>query len=157
MNISRILGIAVSTLILGSGALFAQTAPKAEDGKEKKPRVERPERPERETAAMKEARAKDFQFRVEMLNLMVKNGKMEKAHADYLISRMRNEKAFKDANPEWVKYEFRPMPAHFAPGPQGFGHGQMQGPRMAPGHRMAPPHMKSGPGQKKENAPKPQP
>ena len=154
MNISRILCIAVSTLVLGSGALFAQTAPRTEDGKEKKPRAERPERPERETAEMKEARAKEFQFRVEMLNLMAKNGKMEKAHADYLISRLRNEKAFKDANPEWVKYEFHPMP-HFAPGAQGFGHGQMQGPRMAPGQRMMPPHMKPGHGQKKENAPKP--
>jgi hypothetical protein len=134
MKISRILSIAAGTLVLGSGALFAQAAPGA--GKEARgaPGEKRIERPERETAEMREKRARNHQFRVDMINLMVRNGKMEKAHGDYLINRLRNEKAFKDANPEWVKYD---RMARFAPGRQGFDRRHTQGARMAPNHRFS--------------------
>ncbi|MDR2734406.1 MAG: hypothetical protein LBC99_07180 [Spirochaetota bacterium] len=98
MRTNTILSIATGLVVFGSGALFAQPAPKADPKQEKKV--------ERETAEMKEARTRDYQFQVDMINLMIKNGKMEKAHGDYILKRLAAEKAFKDANPEWVKYGF---------------------------------------------------
>jgi len=139
MKTNKMLSIAVGLVVLGSGALFAQPAPKAGPGQEKKI-----ERPERETAEMKEARAKDYQFRVDMINLMVKNGKMEKARGDYALKLLAAEKAFKDANPEWVKYGFhfgqqgRAMQPGQKPGVRGPGH--VPGKPGQPGAR--PPHEK---------------
>jgi len=140
MKTNKILSIAVGLVVLGSGALFAQPTPKAAPGQEKKI-----ERPERETAEMKEARAKDYQFRVDMINLMVKNGKMEKAHGDYTLKLLAAEKAFKDANPEWVKYGFHfGQPGQMQPGQKPGVSGHFPGP--TPGRQgqpgVRPPHEK---------------
>jgi len=126
MTIKSMLCVAVSSLVLGSGALFAQPAPGAAAGNKaesNKDRKERPLRPERETPEMKEARVKAYQSRVDAIKLLVKEGKMEKERGEYLLKFLAVEKAFKDANPEWVKYGF-----HDRAAPQGKGDGK-QAPR----------------------------
>jgi len=74
-------------------------------------RGERKTRPvvERETDEMKVIRHKAYDLRVERLKLAVKDGKIDQARADFILKRMGNEKAFKDANPEWTKYDRRGM------------------------------------------------
>jgi hypothetical protein len=62
---------------------------------------------ERETPEMKVVRHKFYEARIEALKLAVKNGKVEQARADFMLKRMANQQAFKDANPEWTKYDRR--------------------------------------------------
>jgi len=115
MKMTRTVGTALMAMILGSGMLAAQPARRGEPGEAKKI-----ERPQSETPEMKAKRHKMHEFRVEMLNLMVKHGKIDKARAEFMIKKMNNEKAFKDANPEWVKYQRRhPAMKHGKPGKKG--------------------------------------
>jgi len=111
----QIVALALMATVLGTGLLAAEPARRGDQGDRK-----RIERPQTETPEMKAQRHKRHEFRVEMLNLMVKHGKIEKARAEFMIKKMNNEKAFKDANPEWVKYQRRhPGMKHGKPGKKG--------------------------------------
>ena len=102
---SAVLALAVgSTMLAAQGTGERMAHPK--DG-DKKQTMQK--RPDSETPEMKMKRHKATEFRVEMINLMVKYGKIEKARGDFIIREIANEKAFKDANPEWVKYGRGPM------------------------------------------------
>lgn len=101
MKLKRTLALAAMGVFLGVGMLAAQPVMK----KDAKPDCTKIERPQRETDEMKSLRHKQYEFRVDMLNLMVKHNRMDKARAEFMLKKMKNTKAFKDANPEWVKYQ----------------------------------------------------
>ena len=105
--------ILLATLALFFGAMFLTAADT------------RAARPDRETEAMKASRHKATEASIEKIGQSVKNGKMKQARADFLILWINNVRAFKDANPEWVKYgRFIQVP----PGPHGGRHpGSPQG------------------------------
>ena len=105
MKLFKILTGTTLALVLGAGMLAAQGTGHRMDGpKDAGKKAQMQKRPESETPEMKAQRHKATEYRIEMLNLMVKYGKMEKARADFMIKKINNDKAFKDANPEWVKY-----------------------------------------------------
>ena len=85
---------------------------------------ERKSRPvvERETDEMKVIRHKAHDLRVDRIKLAVKNGKIDQARADFILKRMANQKAFKDANPEWTKFDRRGMRDHKRDGRRGQRH-----------------------------------
>ncbi len=99
---SIITSIALAGLLALSGVAMAR--PAGDKG-------ERKSRPvvERETDEMKTLRHKAYDLRVDRIKLAVKDGKIDQARADFILKRMGNEKAFKDANPEWTKYDRRGM------------------------------------------------
>ena len=74
--------------------------------------------PKMDSAEMKANWEKKYQAGVERINQKAAEGAIEKAHADFLLKWMANDKAFKDANPEWTEYGFM---KGFG---KGFGHGE---------------------------------
>jgi len=72
----------------------------------KKDRAEKANRPKPTAAEIKVNYEKFYQARVEKINQSVADGKIEKARADFILKWMANDKAFKDANPEWADYGF---------------------------------------------------
>lgn len=82
--------------------------------------------PTKEPAGMKTLRHKAENLRIEVLNLLVKQGKLDKATADYRIARIKDRSKFKDSNPEWVKFR-RPMMCKGKRGRRGNRRGMKQG------------------------------
>jgi len=78
----------------------------------KKDRADKADRPKPTSAEMKANHEKFYQVRVERINQNVADGKIDKAHADFILKWMANDKAFKDANPEWAEYGFFGFPQH---------------------------------------------
>jgi hypothetical protein len=83
------------------------------------------ERPKKSGAELKASWEKKHQERVDRINQKASEGKMEKAHADFLLKFMANDKAFKDANPEWTEHGF--MGKGFRGGNRGEGKGERRG------------------------------
>ena len=104
MKTQKIVGLWIAALVLVSGLVFVQCS----DGTDVSRQQARMkfERVDRETPEMIAKRAEFYQKGLERLNKAVAEGKMEQARADYLTKWMANDKAFKDANPEWTKYLF---------------------------------------------------
>ena len=75
---------------------------KKRDG-EKKDRA-KIDRPKKDSAELKANWEKNYQLRIDRINQKAAEGKIEKARADFLLKWMANDKAFKDANPEWAEY-----------------------------------------------------
>ncbi|MDR2735214.1 MAG: hypothetical protein LBC99_11400 [Spirochaetota bacterium] len=82
----------------------------------KKAGAEKVDRPKPTSAEIKAKHEGFYQKHVERINKSVADGKMEKAHADFILKWMANDKAFKDANPEWAEYGFFGGPHHGKPG-----------------------------------------
>lgn len=64
---------------------------------------------QKESADMIALRHKTENLRIEILQYMIKHGKIDKTKAEYRIAKIKNNSTFKDTNPEWVKFR-RPMP-----------------------------------------------
>jgi len=60
---------------------------------------------DKETPEMKTIRHKQADLRADMIRLAAKDGKMEQAKADFLLKKIASEQVFRDANPEWTKYD----------------------------------------------------
>jgi outer membrane murein-binding lipoprotein Lpp len=84
---------------------FAAKKGEKKDGKkfEGKAKIDRPKPT---SAEMKANWEKFYNMRIEKINEMVSNGKMDKAQADFTLKWMESDKAFKDANPDWAEYGF---------------------------------------------------
>ena len=61
-------------------------------------------RPEKETKELKELRLKSEQLKIDRINYAVKEGRVDKDRAAFMIKQIRYMSAFKNDNPDWVKF-----------------------------------------------------
>jgi hypothetical protein len=103
MKAQRILSLVIAIVVLGSTLVFVQCS----DGTtEQQNRQMKFVKVDRETPEMQAKRAEFYKRGEERINKAVAEGKIEQVKASFLLKAMANDKAFKDANPEWTKYFF---------------------------------------------------
>jgi len=87
--------------------------------REGKVKSDRAERPKLSAAELKANYETKYQARIDRISQKVSEGKIDAAHADFILKQMASDKAFKDANPDWAEYGFFGKPHHGKHGGKG--------------------------------------